>query len=121
VPPTDRPFIGGLSNDPDTDKNGRRTTPAYYRPATTSLFVRADVTYIRQDFSVPLAVKIAGGSSAMQRFDFVVRERPINSDSLTEKLAAHKPNAIDLSSPHKKALLFALRELTGAGAPPETR
>jgi hypothetical protein len=110
VPPTDRLFV----NEPDSDrKNGRRTIVGGYH-GTEGIFVRADVTYIRQDFSVPLTVKGLGGGSIVERFDFVVRERPINPDSLAEKLAARKPTSVDPSSPHAQALLFALRELTGS-------
>jgi hypothetical protein len=106
VPATDNRIFGYYSGSPGKPQG---------------IFVRADVTYVRQDFSVPLTVKKPGGSSATERFDFVVRERPINPDNLTETLAARRPTAVDLSSPHKQALLFALRELTGDGAPRETR
>ena len=39
-------------------------------------FVRADVTYLKQDFSVQLPVANPGQWPAEQRYDFVVRERP---------------------------------------------
>ena len=100
VPPTDEP-LGGRA--------------VYYRPSG-GFFVRADVTYIKQDFSVPLSVKNPGEWPIIQRFDFVVRARPVDPDNLKEALVAlrrRKP-ADPVQSAHKQALLFALRELTGA-------
>src|SRR5262249_7296481 len=66
------------------------------------------VTYLKQDFSVPLAVKNPGVWPGVQRFDFLVRERPATAKELAE---AKKPEAV--STEHHKPLFFALRELTG--------
>ncbi len=71
-------------------------------------FVRADITYLQQDFSVPLTVKNPGPWPAQQRFDFVVRERPA-----IPPIAP--PNRQD---GYHRAIFFALRELTGRDAGP---
>ncbi len=57
VPPTNQPL-----------------SPAYYAPAK-GIFVRADVTYLKQDFSTMLTVAKPGKWPTVQRFDFFIRER----------------------------------------------
>jgi hypothetical protein len=89
---------------------GRPLSPAYYAErGTGSLLVRADVTYLRQDFSAALAVDKAAPWPAVQRFDFLVRTRPATADEVRR---LGDPAAI---SPQRAAVLFALRELGGAG------
>src|SRR5262249_8146259 len=46
-----------------------------YRPSSSDLVVRVDVTYLRPDFSVYQAVPDAHPWPEMQRFDFVTRTR----------------------------------------------
>jgi sugar lactone lactonase YvrE len=94
---------------PTTDQS---LTPPYYG-GTNGIFVRADVTYLKQDFSVPLSVKNPGLWPGVQRFDFLVRERPAKP---FEVLAARKP--APSATPHQQAIFFALRELTGADPGP---
>jgi hypothetical protein len=74
-----------------------------YYADTSGNFVRADVTYLRQDFSVPLPVPHPDPWPAVQRFDFLVRERP--ATPLTPPEAG--------SGEYHRAIFFALRELTG--------
>jgi hypothetical protein len=66
-------------------------------------FVRADVTYLQQDFSVMQPAKQAGAGPAFQRFDYVVRSR--------------KPSPREVRLPQnlqqRGAILFALQELAG--------
>jgi sugar lactone lactonase YvrE len=95
---------------PTTDQS---LTPPYYG-GTTGTFVRADVTYLKQDFSIPLAVKNPGVWPGVQRFDFLVRERKATP---LDKVAARKASD-GPASQHKQALFFALRELTGADPGP---
>jgi sugar lactone lactonase YvrE len=78
-----------------------------YYADTTGTFVRANVTYLRQDFSVPMKVEKPGLWPAMQRFDFMVRERPA---TLADSMAAKK---VKSPTPHQQSVVFALRELTG--------
>lgn len=51
------------------------TTGQYYEGDRGS-FVRADVTYLKQDFSVPQPVEKPGKWPTMQRYDYLVRTRP---------------------------------------------
>lgn len=76
----------------------------YYANSSPGLFVRADVTYLRQDFSVTQPVDEPGPWPAHQRFDYLVTERPTAA-----------PDAVDRRKdyPQRQSVLFALRELTG--------
>jgi sugar lactone lactonase YvrE len=95
VPPTNRPLPPAFTRE-------------YYAPKQQGTFVRADVTYLKQDFSVPLPVKNHGVWPAVQRFDFLVRERPA-----TPKELAEAKKAAGAATEHQKSVFFALRELTG--------
>jgi hypothetical protein len=96
VPITDEP-VGGRS--------------VYYGPKPSSIFVRADVTYLKQDFSVALTVKENGPWPFTQRFDFLVRERLVDSSCFKDPFGPSQPDSS--RSAHLQALRFALRELTG--------
>jgi hypothetical protein len=85
-------------------------------PATpqslNSFLVRADVAYLRQDFSVGQPVTDpATGLEASVRFDYILRMRLAKSQEVATFRA--KANA---SYPQREAVLFALRELTGKDA-----
>jgi hypothetical protein len=84
-------------------------TPAYYKPQPDQrqLFVLADVTYLRQDFSEPLTVSDPGPWPYYQRFDFCVRTRRLSREEWEELSKKPAPN------PQRESILFALRELTG--------
>jgi hypothetical protein len=77
----------------------------FYRGGNPS--VRADVTFVRQDFSLTLPVKNAAPWPSEQRFDFVVRHR----DARPEELAALEKRSADASYPQREAVIFALKEL----------
>jgi hypothetical protein len=82
--------------------------------------VRIDVTYLRQDFSVYQSVEDAKPWPEMQRFDFLVRERVLTAEAAD----AYRKKLDDDSTPgqptpYQKAVLFALRGLTGADAGPD--
>jgi phage FluMu protein Com len=81
-------------------------TREYYAARRPGLFVRADTTYLRQDFSVPLPVTNPGKWPEVQRFDFLVRERP----AADAEIKAARPAE---TNSYRRALLFALRELSG--------
>ena len=72
-------------------------------------FVRADVVYIRQDFSVKLPVQNAHPWPEMQRFDFFVRTREARADELAN-LAWRTSRK---NYPQRRAVLYALNKLTG--------
>jgi hypothetical protein len=76
------------------------------------LVIRADVVFLRQDFSVQLPVGKAAplpGPEPALRFDFLVRTRRLTK---SEASRLHEPRP-DASYPQREAVLFALRELTG--------
>ena len=70
--------------------------------------VRADVTYLEQDFSVVQPVKRRGKWPRDQRFDYVVQQKPIKrtkANQVSKKLAK-APNL------NREAIVFALQKLT---------
>ena len=78
------------------------------------LNVRIDITYLRQDFSAMLNVPGEGN----QRFDFLVRTRVVSekeAEIFRDKLAKRGPGAV---TPYERAILYALRELTGRDTEP---
>jgi hypothetical protein len=99
---------------------GRSATPSileprpqrYYQPSTSEQgsgqgFVRADVTYLKQDFSVQQSVENPGPWPKVQRFDYVVRQRSMGRrkrNELNERIAREP-------SPYRNAIQYALRTL----------
>jgi hypothetical protein len=78
-----------------------------YYGSGDGIFVRADVTYIKQDFAVMQPVGAAAPWPEMQRFDFVVRTRPATE----EELAIAQQKGPEASYPQRDAVLWALKEL----------
>lgn len=72
-------------------------------------FIRADVTYLRQDFSVMQPVEKAEPWPEYQRFDYLVRRRELPEKEGAALAAAARGR----DYPQRGAVLFALRELTG--------
>ena len=87
---------------------------AYYE-SQRGYFVRADVTYLCQDFSLLECVAEPGAWPAVQRFDYLVRTREMTRDELAA-YSKKAPRADRMCYPQKDAVLFALRELTGLSA-----
>jgi hypothetical protein len=87
---------------------GKEIPVQYYasRRSTGDLLVRADVTYLRQDFSVVQPVADAAPWPDRQRYDFLVRLRPATAEELAR---LDKPPA---TYPQREAVQFALRELS---------
>jgi hypothetical protein len=85
--------------------------PVEYYDGGEAGFVRADVTYLRQDFSLMIVVPEPDKWPALQRFDFLIRQR-----ELTEKECADLPAQdsydADQTYPQREAALWALRKLT---------
>jgi hypothetical protein len=78
----------------------------YYDPRfKDGVFVRADVTYLRQDFSVMQKVENAKPWPEQQRFDFLVRTREATPEEVD---AARNPPA---TYPQREAVLWAIAEL----------
>ena len=84
----------------------------YQHTPTRGGFVRADVTYLRQDFSVMQTLKNNDYKPwpDNQRFDYVVRNRPANA---AEKIEFARKKNKAVNPEYKQAIVFALRELTG--------
>jgi hypothetical protein len=72
-------------------------------------FIRADVTYLRQDFSVMQTVEEAGAWPEYQRYDYVVRTRHLSAQ---EAHRFHLTAFDGARSGQREAVLFTLRELT---------
>ena len=85
-------------------------SPGAYQQERVLTFVHADETYLRQDFSVMQPVTNPGVWPAFQRFDYLIRTRPLTLD---EEIFG-KFN--EPSGYQRQAILFALRELTGTDA-----
>jgi hypothetical protein len=80
-----------------------------YYEDTTGIFVRADVTYLKQDFSVFQPVERPGQWPQMQRFDYIVRARRVDT---YQELAALQQKKQPKDYPQRDAALFAIRELS---------
>jgi hypothetical protein len=84
----------------------------YYSTRPGDIVVRADVTYLRQDFSVMMPVENAAPWPEMQRFDFMIRTRILTDAEMQVFRAKQLASATPLSSSHQQAVLSALRRLT---------
>ena len=114
------------SHDP-IDK-GRGTVPTWGKPLPRRYYadnnpefarVRADVTYLRQDFSLVQKVpkRERGRWPVHQRFDYVVRNKTISfqeADKITRKIWS-RPNE------YQEAIVTALQRLTGKSLPSNSR
>ena len=83
---------------------------AYYQsPSANASFVRADITYLRQDFSVADVVEKPGKWPSVQRFDYLVRTRQLMKDEIY-KWERKKVDA-KATSKFKTPIIYALRRL----------
>lgn len=87
---------------------GRALSPGY-RGSSASGAIRADVTYLRQDFSVMQPVADHQPWPELQRFDFFVRTRPLMEYEDQQLSANSETDAAEY--PQRKAVRVALREL----------
>jgi hypothetical protein len=94
-----------------TPKVGGPVMTLYPTKCACGDFVSAQVTYLRQDFSVIQPVANSAPWPEEQRYDYVVRTRKATAD----ELQAAKER-IDDSYPQRDAVLKALRGLTGRDA-----
>jgi hypothetical protein len=83
-------------------KLARSMTDSYYGPPVEDT-IRADLTFLRQDFSAMLKSK----DGKPERFDFFIRTRPAKP----EDWLGLSDNEMDY--PQRKSLLKALRKITG--------
>lgn len=104
---------------PNADQRLPLPSQSKYPPkVNVPTWVRADVTYFKQDFTVLQPVPNHGKLwPADQRFDYMVRLRPLSNDELNlwqDKVRDFRPT----TPPQRESLLFALRELTGQNPGP---
>lgn len=87
---------------------GKEIPEAYYLESsgTVSYSIRADVTYLKQDFSIKYTVIDDSKWPSQMRFDFVTRIRPATSEEYNSASARDDDNL-----EFKKPLVFALRRL----------
>lgn len=89
-------------------ERGERIPEMYYDGPSGS-FVRADVTYLQQDFSVMQPVAEPKKWPSIQRFDYLIRERELSADEVKRfEARRQEPNG---SYPQREAVLWAIREL----------
>ncbi|HEY1860849.1 MAG TPA: hypothetical protein VGG61_10870, partial [Gemmataceae bacterium] len=103
-------LVRGLTPDPRKPLPPR-FSPAYYT-ANTGMFVRADITYLKQDFAAQQPVARPDVWPTNQRYDYLVRTRPATMRDI--EIASRKER--NASYPQRESVLFALRELTGRDA-----
>src|SRR5262249_37585538 len=94
--------------------NGQPTSAAYYGPSFPDNLVRADITYLRQDFSMVQQVLDDKSTPFPQRFDFLVRERQLTEEEAQAYQASVAQRVKD--SPYREIITDALRGLTDQGA-----
>ncbi|HLW64698.1 MAG TPA: hypothetical protein VKS79_05210, partial [Gemmataceae bacterium] len=95
--------VRGFVPDPE-----RPITAKYYQNSS-GLFARADVTYLRQDFSVLQSVSNTGE----QRFDYMLRTRVATAEEILDAQKYQPQGGKSFSYPQREAVLYALRHLTG--------
>ena len=89
---------------------GEPIRPVYYgsRGRFGSALVRADITYLRQDFSVMHTVEDVKFWPERQRFDYLVRTREATDEEISAGLSGSR-----FDYPQRDAVLYALQKLTG--------
>jgi hypothetical protein len=95
-------------------ERGKPLTEVYYE-SMKGTFVRADVTYLKQDFSVTHSVSEPDKWPHRQRFDYMIRKRELRKleiACLPEQGAPDNPT----SYPQREAIVWALRAITGQDA-----
>jgi hypothetical protein len=99
-------FSGGSNPDDSTGTGGYGIK---FRPSKPGpLWIRFDVTFLRQDFSIQNPKQQPTGQMTHERIDYVVRLRPLKDKELKER-RQKDPTAYE----QREAVLWALRELTG--------
>src|SRR5262249_19108089 len=104
---------GGSLGSPARSYGGQATQSQGF--SLSPYLIRADITYLRQDFSLLQDVR-ESEIVTQNRFDFLVRMRPANAKEEAQSQAGSAPTAY----PQREAVLWALRELTGKDAGSKT-
>lgn len=103
--------VRGPVPDPARTLAGTSPGAAYYDTPQDPLFVRAEETYLRQDFSLVQKVGSRGNWPEDQRFDFVVRQAVLTPEQ-ADAARTEYARGFGLSQ-QRRALLRVLWELTG--------
>jgi hypothetical protein len=91
--------------------------PQVYYESKKGDFVRADVTYLKQDFSVLQSVAEPDKWPAIQRFDYLIRKRDVSADEAARLIKESEKAA---TYAQREAVLWALRALTNQDAGDKT-
>jgi hypothetical protein len=114
-----------LCHSPSSDLKDplRAPVPTPGRPLSTQRMydgnlngaaIRADVTYLQQDFSVLRTVPDHGVWPELQRFDYLIRLRELTTEEVVRIRNAGKAASMAATTyPQRESVLFALRELSG--------
>jgi hypothetical protein len=92
-----------------------------YRGSSPDLFVRVDVTYLRQDFSLYQRVENADPWPMMQRFDYLIRNRVLTDAEVKAHAARVEQREPGYLSRYHQAIHAALRDLTGHNPAPNAQ
>jgi hypothetical protein len=103
---------------PLPDQSLARPSGGYQQSSSPpDIFVRVDVNYLRQDFSLLEPVADSGPWPRLQRFDFLVRTRTLSEEEAAAWRAALATGQGKVTA-YQRVALGALRELTGRDAGP---
>jgi hypothetical protein len=83
-----------------------------FREQSPDTFVRIDMTYLRQDFSLMMDIEEARPWHEKQRYDFFVRTRVLNAKEATAAAREFEKQP----SPYHAVAIHVLRSLTGQDA-----
>jgi hypothetical protein len=89
-------------------------------PLSPDIFVRVDVTYLRQDFSLMQQPPDSMFAPLLQRFDYLVRTREVKGRTVDDYQNWVKGQGARYVSPYHQATLQVLRRMTGRNAEPTT-
>jgi hypothetical protein len=100
---------------------GRVPTPGVALPRAfyqdqTGAFIRADVTYLKQDFSVIQTVKASQPWPEQQRYDYLVRTRVVPKDQVPEAVVKREKLEPSPNYPQRELVLITLKQLSGREA-----
>jgi PBS lyase HEAT-like repeat len=91
---------------------GKDMPPLYYAD-TTGLFIRADMTFLKQDFSVVQPVTNPSKWPGQQRYDYLLRTRKATTKEIQLLKGLEKDNKLADPYPQRDAVIFALKGITG--------
>src|SRR6185312_15278916 len=95
---------------------GQEMPPLYYADQS-GLFIRGDMTFLKQDFSVVQPVTNPGKWPGHQRYDYLLRTRKPTQKETQLLKGLQKDKKLDDPYPQRDAIFFALRNITGLERP----